>query len=360
MNRGRLLAALGVTAFVLVGAVLFVQGRGAGPTVVSGGPSGWLAARTYLAQRGCAVSLADRPPAEAVRGPALVIAFPWQTLLLPGEAESLRARVALGGRIVFAYSGGRPEASEELVARALGLELKTVGGGPPLDPFAWYRFQGAESVLTAEPDLDVAVRPVVVRSLRTVPASPSAAQILYRLPSGQPAVFRLRLARGQVLVLPADALSNGRLSRAGNADLLESLVAAMPEGFVFDEYHHGLAAAPGAEESARASSLDLLLFQLALLYVLCVLALARRFGPAWREAPAVVGSTAGFLEGLGALHRQLGHSASAARLLLMRAEEWNPRMVIPESVRAAARAGELTLLELARVISRQQTSRRSG
>jgi hypothetical protein len=359
MNRGKLFAGLGVAALVLVGSVLLVRGKGAGPSAIDRGPSGWLAARTYLARRGGAVSLADRPPSEVVPGPALVIAFPWQTLLVPGEADSLRARAARGGLIVFAYSGGRPAGSEELVARALGLEFKKVGGDPPLDPFAWYRFQGAESVLTAEPGSGAGARPVVVRALRAVPTSASSTQVLYRLSSGLPAVFALRLARGRVLVLPADALSNGRLSREGNADLLESLVLALPEGVVFDEYHHGLAAPPGLEESSRVAALDTLLFQLALLYALCVLALGRRFGPAWSEAPAVVGSTVGFLEGLGALHRQLGHSASAASLLLRRAEEWSPHMVIPESLRAAAQAGDLTLLELARAISRQQISRRT-
>ena len=66
---------------------------------------------------------------------------------------------------------------------------------------------------------------------------------------------------------------------------------------------------------------DLYLAHLAVVYLLGVSCLARRFGPAWIEAPVLTGSVAAFLVGLGALHHRLGHHRRAAELLVSRARE---------------------------------------
>jgi hypothetical protein len=162
-----------------------------------------------------------------------------------------------------------------------------------------------------------------------------------------------------VLVLPADALSNGRLGNPGNANLLESVRVALGPHIVFDEYHHGLATPASLPEGSSASSLDLLLVELGLLYLLGAWALGRRFGPAWQEPPEIASSTSSFLLGLGALHRKLKHSADAAVHLIGNVESYDPGVSIPAGARqAAVEAGETQLVDLARSIARQQRRRK--
>jgi hypothetical protein len=63
---------------------------------------------------------------------------------------------------------------------------------------------------------------------------------------------------------------------------------------------------------------------LAVLYLVALWTLSRRFGPAWSEPPAVTGTTGSFLLGLGALHHRLGHHREAAERLLERVRELDP------------------------------------
>ena len=159
---------------------------------------------------------------------------------------------------------------------------------------------------------------------------------------------------GRVVVLPADALSNARLGEAGNADLLETLLRNLGPRWAFDEVHHGLAAAPAAKGPLGRAA-DLLLAHLVLLYLLAVLALARRQGPAWREPATVAGSAATFLLGMGALHHRLGHHAEAARLLLRRARELDRGLQLPPDLdRQAASAGPRELVEIATLVARRR------
>jgi hypothetical protein len=192
-----------------------------------------------------------------------------------------------------------------------------------------------------------------VRALRRVPRAPDGARVLYRAQGRWPAVFDVKVGDGRVIVLPAEALSNARLFQPGNADLLETLSGALVEPWWFDEYHHGLSMPTPGSAPPSTLAFDVAALHLVLLYVLAVAALARRFGPAWAEPPALAGSTGTFLLGLGALHHRLGHHQAAARLLLDRVRQfdrsWSPS---PDMVRAAHAADADALVELAREVAR--------
>ncbi len=185
-----------------------------------------------------------------------------------------------------------------------------------------------------------------------MPIAPRGASPLLRSPDGALAAFSFPLWQGRVVVLPGDALSNGRLASAGNADLLESLLS-LGGTWTLDEFHHGLAA-PSSPADARLSGVfDLYLIHLAFLYLVTVLAISRRFGPPWTEPPTIAGSTAAFFLGLGRLHHRLGHHAEAARLLVKRARELDPRLRV-EDVPLPGVSDSDRLVDLARDIARAQ------
>ncbi len=345
---------------VLIFAVLLLARRNpAGPSALARGSEGWLAAREYLQQRGHRAVLSDRPLHRAPEGPALVLAFPYGPLVDAAELAALRARLSRGDTIVFGYSGeGGP--AEEQFGKELRISDKDVRGRPPLHPLRWWAFANEKWTLTPEPDLGTDAHGVVIAAPRRLPVPPPAARTLYRAPGGAPAAFEFASGRGRVLVIPADALSNGRLGNPGNADLLESLSATLGSSIVFDEYHHGLVAPDALENSGSVRSLDLLLVQLVLLYLLAAWTLAKRFGPAWREPTPIASSTTTFLRGLGELHRRLGHSGGAALRLVESAEALDPRLAVPAAIRhAAAQARPDDLVKIGQTVSRLQGRRRA-
>jgi len=95
------------------------------------------------------------------------------------------------------------------------------------------------------------------------------------------------------------------------------------------------------------------MLQIAFVYVLVVLAVARRFGPTWREPPVAAGSSASFLLGLGALHQRLGHQRAAARLLVARAREFDPRLRLADP----RETEEADLLTIARRVAQAQSGK---
>jgi hypothetical protein len=180
--------------------------------------------------------------------------------------------------------------------------------------------------------------------------------VLFRDGEGRPAVFSYTRWAGRVVVLPASALSNARLTEEGNGDLLESLVTAFGSEWAFDEFHHGLVSpADVATGTAATRALDVVLLQLAFVYALAVLAVSHRFGPAWSEPVVVAGSAASFLRGVGALHHRLGHHRDAARLLVERARQMHPRVALEDAPAAGDRA-DAGLLRLAQDVGRAQSA----
>lgn len=358
-GRRLVLGALSVLA-VLVALYLAGSPAGARSSVLSRDGEGWAAVRGYLEARETEVALLDRPLAEAAPGEGtLVLAFPWQHAAWGvGVPEAVRGHLARGGHLLIAYSGTAGSLAESLVLSDLDLGVRTSRPEPPLGPLAWRRH--AREVWRLEPEA-AAGRELIVPALDRVPRAPRGAQVLYRSPEGDPVAFAFERGKSRVAVVPAYALANARLALPGNTDLLETLRSGLPAPWSFDELHHGLAA-PGtaAETAAESRVLDLVLVQVLVLYLLFVFALARRFGPAWREAPVVTGSTAGFFVGLGALHHRLGHHADAARSLVARSRELDTDLSIPDELerRAEEGVGAEGLVDLARALACARFSRR--
>jgi hypothetical protein len=192
-----------------------------------------------------------------------------------------------------------------------------------------------------------------VSGRRDVPRLPRRATVLLRDAQQRAVAFAFPRHRGRVVVVPSDLFANSRLGNPGNADFLESLRQDLGEPWLFDEYHHGLRAAPGPAQTGPQRALLRYVLQIALVYALCALAVARRFGPAWREEVAPGGSAAVFLLGLGALHDRLGHHREAGRLLVTRAQELDPRIRLPG---AEVRDGK-ELLAFARRVGALQKGR---
>ena len=365
MRKSWILWGAVLAAAAVAGTLLLRPAGAAGASTLSSSPTGWLAARTYLERRGSRVSLLDdsldHARGGAERAKSLVLAFPWPRLPSSEELDALRQRLTAGGSIVFAYSGQSRSMAEDLVAKTVGLDLEDVRGDAPLSPRRWYAFVTAESRLKAEKAFAPAGAPeIVIQAPERMPKAPKGAEVSYRGEKGVPAVFAFSRARGRVVVVPADGLSNARLGNPGNGDLLESLRGGLGQEIAFDEYHHGLAAPDAAADPGGAASLDLLLAQLLLLYLVLAWALARRFGPAWEEPPEIASSTKAFLLGLGALHRKLRHPAPACRRLLDDAESFDPRLVAPPELRQIAfDAGEEAFLRVAKAVARLQRCGRS-
>jgi hypothetical protein len=347
MSRaGRKILVLAILA-VLAAAALVALAGGSGEaqgSSVSRGPSGWLAARKYLEARGAQVTLWREPLDRFSAGGALVVAFPWQHGALQEGADPLEAHLRRGDDVVLAYSGGSNNSWELVVLTELGIEPEEVRKAP-LSPFAWRKFIKEEWELAGK---GPGVR---VWAPRHMPELPKDPEVLYRTPSGRPAVLRWRQYRGSIWLLPADALSNARLGEAGNADLLEMLLARLGSQWTFDEYHHGLVMVEAEGDKAFGRIIDLVLIHLVILYALALMTLARRFGPPWKEPPVVTGSVGSFLTGLGMLHHRLRHHREAALRLLERTRELSPDLAIPENLtRQAESAGPRDLVEVARAL----------
>lgn len=347
-----------VAAICVLAILVAVVGSGefsATSSTLSRDARGWLAARLYLESRGVDARRLDTTWSEASGG-VLVLAFPWQRgRSVPAEElEALGDHLRSGGTVILAYSGSSPQPQEAQVLDALGLEATEVRPPPPLAPAQWWSYH-RESWHLEWIAQDGASTPLVVGAFRQAPEAPPKARVLYRESERDLLlVFEYPLHRGRVVALPAAVFANARIGEAGNADFLETLAAWLGPEWIFDEYHHGLAAAPSIPGSASRFAWDLFVMHLALIYLLAVASLARRFGPAWNERAPAAGSTASFLRQLGALHHQLRHHPQAAELLVDRARAFEPDLPFPaepQPVRAGDGDG---LVELARRVSRAQ------
>lgn len=355
-RRNGLVATAGVAVVLVVILLATVAGgRGAASSVLSRDAEGWAGMRRYLEARGTEVALLDRPLADAALGRGtLVLAFPWQrTPWDTSLGTDVRRYLSAGGHLLVAYSGSGGFAEEQALSE-LGLETAPARPEVPLSPRAWRRHVTEVWRLDPEGPLSTAVHPLVVPAADRVPTPPEGAAVLYRSPRGHPVAFSYPRGGSLVVVVPAAALANARVALPGNADLLESLARSLPAPWSFDELHHGLAAAGTTATTAfQARVLDLVLIQLLVLYALVAVTLGRRFGPPWREAPVVTGSTAGFFLGLGALHHRLGHHAEAARRLVARCGELDRHLELPAELerRAADGVDAAGLVEIARDIA---------
>jgi hypothetical protein len=355
-DRLPLVGAAIAASLMVVAAASLIGGQGpADASTLSRSGRGWLAARRYLEARGCQVTLLDRE-LDVPEGPGvLVLAFPWQRFAGRTEVSTgIDRHLQSGGTLLFAYSGSLQDTAESLLAERLDLEREERRGPPPLDLRGWRAYAAEEWSLVS---FGASPRPGRIAAVRNVPRAPRDAAVLARDGQGRSLAFSFPRFRGRVVVVPADAFSNARLGQAGNADLLESLRQDLGDRWVFDEFHHGLRAPATAQETGPQRALLLYVLQVAFVYVLVALAVARRFGPAWTEPVPAAGSAAHFLLGLGALHHRLGHHGEAGSLLVERARAWDGRVVMPVD---EGGAGGAAFLALARRVGIAQQGRGKG
>ncbi len=350
-GRGFVVAAAALGLAMIGLAVVVLSGQAPdGASTLSRDGAGWLAARRYLEERGVQVTLLDRALDEGPVPGVLVLSFPWPGPALDDVGGAIRRHLQTGGAVVFAY-GGDEDPTEGAVLEALDLDLPPRRARPPLLPWRWRRYAAEEWTLT--PDAGRDLRPARVAATRRAPLPPPDARILLFGPEARPVAFLYRRWGGRVAVVPADAFANARLGTPGNADLLELLKGELGRAWSFDEFHHGRRAPAAAAMEDGGNVFVLFLLQIGLVYLLCALAVGRRFGPAWRDPSPASGSAATFLVGLGALHHRLGHHAEAGRLLVARARELDPRLAVEDERPRDAR----TFLGLARRVGAAQAGR---
>jgi len=319
MKRRNLILLLAVLLLVVLAVVFLAGEAGVSSSTLSREAQGWWLARTWLQSRGAEVHLLEAPLEDAPVGGVLVLAMPLQRALTKDDWRSLDHHLRRGGTLLVAYSGRRADPAELGFVEAFDLARVELRQAVPYAPAEWWAYQ--REVWRLAPTEEWRGGPeLAVRAFAMAPAAPVGARVLYRGgEKGAPVVFSWRRLGGRVVVLPAEILANGRLLEAGNGELLESLRSWLGPVWTFDEYHHGWVD-PALVQERSHFAWDLFIAHLALVYLLALVALGRRFGPPWQEAPVVAGSTSGFLKNLGALHHKFGHHGEAARLLV---ERWS-------------------------------------
>jgi hypothetical protein len=253
-----------------------------------------------------------------------------------------------GGNLIVAYSGNLLDRGEAAVLGAFGIDLAARPTELPLAPLAARRaLREGERHRRA----DGSGPPLRTPWLDFVPTAPSDAEALFVDDQGVAIAFRFQDQGGDVWVLPAAALANGYLENEANLGLLLGLEERLGRRWLFDEHHHGLIAEGTARASGTGASIDRFLMQAGLVYLLVLLALGWRFGPAWPSLPEVEDSHRELLLGIGELHHRLGHHRDAARALVERATEYDRRIKAPADLeRRLAGMDGAGLVALAREI----------
>jgi hypothetical protein len=334
---------------------MLVRREGAAGSALSRTQRGWLVARRYAEERGIAVRLLDRLDIPTPRDETLILVFPWQRFYLESDGRFVRDHLRRGGTVILGYSGRPDDLAEREMLEALGIERSRQGGEPALTPWRWREEVRAEwSLLPVQPA--VGAVPARVRKIPLVPRLSREATVLRRNEEGLPLVGLVPCFGGRLLLLPAEALANARLADAGNADLLEALTEMPQPAWAFDEYHHGLSAAAIEQSGPAERAFYVWIVHLALVYLLAVLALVRRLGPAWSDPPLTSGSARSFFLGIGGLHARLRHEREAAALLAARARELDPLIHLPSQPARERLDGE-AFLAFAQAVARAQKRR---
>jgi hypothetical protein len=357
-SRQILIAGMAVLLAMTVAAALLVRPSGSPGSTLSGTANGWLGAHRVLQSLDVETERLDAPRSRPSPG-VMVVVFPWQHGSRERPFASARQHLYRGGTLLVGYTGSRMSPVEVEALEELGLTRSEARPRPPLGLAAWRRYANEMWTLQpAAPEL-AGMREIRVAALRMVPKKPDDGRALFKNAAGLDIVFELPVGLGRVIVMPAELLANGRLLQRGHADWLATLARSLPGPWAFDEYHHGLVAADAAAPSDVRTEhfMDLYLAQIALIYLLGILAVMRRFGPAWREPAVAGGSVASFLVGLGATHEKAKHHADAASALAARARELDRRLTLPVEAEIRARTGPAELLELARRLAQKQWRR---
>lgn len=345
MKRSRVLLAIlsaGLTLVVVLGIAL---GQGdhlaASGSSVARGSGGWLVAREYVGRKGSPTRMRRTPVTAGTLEGVLVTAGRLSSHFSGEETRALRAFVDNGGRWLWGY--GRAE-SDLVDGEKLGVRFRPCRDAvTSIDP-ARYRAEAA-----GLPHATTDSRVVTIRPVRLCPTPVSGDVVLFTSPGGEPVGLIRASGRGEIVVVPDETFSNGRLLNEGNAAVLEGLRQRFgdPAPWVFDEHHHGLTEGPTVEGGRARSGFTLFLIQSLLAYALFALASARSFGPQWPEETPLAGATTPFLRAVASIHDRLGHHGEAADRLRERAREVlgipvsvqpGPRMTDRERLMATAHA----------------------
>ncbi len=335
-----------------------------GPSVTSRAPDGWRGFAQVAEAWGVTVQVEEpvQPSAnesvstderESTDEPepideSWILAFPAHLSVL-ARSTDLAQHLERGGQVLVAYSGIELAPEEEAFFEELGITLQLRPLPRSLLPWRWWQQQRAgESHLLVEGDGIEAERVAdglfervsrtpgaLVESARlaALPESSSGCQVVAQR-SGDPSSLAPRIEAtalrcqrdgGVLWIVPSSSLSNARIGRDGNLLLAATLVRGLsPKWRVIEG--SGLGVTPVNAESARAArrTLDVMSWQLGLLYLALLLALGRSFGPRWRPAGLPPEGHRAFLLGLGALHQRLGGFEQAARLLEERWFDYAP------------------------------------
>ena len=318
MNRRSL---AGAVALLLVVVALITTSSGVRDTSssLSRGGSGWSALRRFLENRGAATRTLDRLDIEdlADAGVVVVSGTPARQSS-DDEFGALQRFLTDGGRVIYGYG---PTARVLSRGKTLGVRLdRSLKTGESLNPFTWRREALRTEHLEGTPDGPTIALKRQAFHVVTEPGD----QVLLRSSEGAALIVLRPLGRGEMLIAPVQALSNGFLHEAGNAALLESVFRRFHRAgldWAFDEYHHGLVRGLSPVGRRAQAALDLFLAQVVIAYAAFAFALARRFGPAWVEPRTASGAASTFLMKVAAIHDGLGHHREAERRLVERARE---------------------------------------
>jgi hypothetical protein len=342
------------------------------PNTFSRRAGGLMLARRYLEARGIRCTELTGAIGSMPSDEAYVMAFPAITRRQPQEIGTLKGWVRHGGTLVILYASTRPGLDQMEVLEAFSVATTPVPGLHDLNPFRWWRKartpwrlrspSGQAPVLISRPRLALVAEPHDTILLRTIDRASARTSRGAAPKRSEEDGLVMGLARGSgrgaLVVLPTEALTNGRLLTGGNPDLLEWLRHRLPATVTFDELLHGFGAPPlGA--TAGTPVADYLLAHLAVIYLLVVLALGRRQGPPWPVETTRGHSVGGLLLRFGAVHRRMGHQAEGAQALVRRAAAFGGWTTIPEGLMEAAKEVHgRRLVQLAQHVARLQQTHR--
>ncbi|MCP4900706.1 MAG: DUF4350 domain-containing protein [bacterium] len=326
----------------------------AGPSTLSRGRSGWKGVALWFEAQGRRVQIVDRSFDDVFENQlpsVLVVSFPAAGWYEQKELEAVTEMLRDGACVVYASSNGHPSPAEMQFAEHLGFSTRRAEVNPPLLPWEWYRW--AQQVEQLSPVQPWPGEVVTVPNSEWRMVAPDNATVLYNWSDGTPAAWLNQYGNGTVVVVPSAAFSNPFLGDTGNADLLQSLAQTYPGPWFFDELRHGVIHPSAISSSQDSWAIDGLLLHLLVLYGVVILALARRFGPAWQPNRSTGSSTASFLLSMARLHRRLGHHQEAAQLLIARSSQIDPNLETPAIDHPVS--NDAALVELSQRLSKERS-----
>lgn len=308
-DRRLLLAAAGVFALLIAGAVLFGGDEGAKweiPSSYSTASGGAKAAYLLLSQAGYKVkrwekALDQLPQANEAKEKILILADP-EEAPTHEEKERLKEFISDGGHVIATgmFAGTFLPENESVPDVLGGMQWKKASALSPSE------------ITRAAPEI------VLAQNARWQPYS--AAYPLYG-DGDRTLVVKYPYGRGEVLWwASATPLTNAGLKEQGNLEFFLACVGGAKSEILWDEYIHGYRQTLGS--SIAHSPVKWLGLQLALLALAVVVTFSRRSGPICKPAAPVRLSPIEFVQTLGGLYETAGTASVAVDICYQRFRYW--------------------------------------